>query len=71
MVKVEIDQDACTACGVCFSVCSEVFEGDSDNISQLVEEYREGSADVGEVPDDIGCTEDAANSCPVDAIDVE
>ena len=70
MVKVTIDQDACIACGICYNTCGEVFDQDSEGFSILVEEYRTSGETEGEVPDDIGCTSDAAENCPVDAIEL-
>ncbi|MFW5928029.1 MAG: ferredoxin [Thermoplasmatota archaeon] len=70
MVKVTIDQDACIACGMCYNICPEVYEDDGSGTAQLVEEYRE-TVDEGYVPDNIDCTQDGADSCPVDAIQLE
>ncbi len=71
MAKVNIDQDTCTGCGVCSNLCGEVFEQGASGKAQLVEEYRGSDESSGEVPDDIDCIEEAAQSCPVDAISVE
>ena len=71
MVEVTIDQDACTGCGTCAALCDEVYELGSSGKAQLVEEYQGDDAASGTVPDDIGCTESGAQSCPVDAINVE
>ncbi|MFW6375925.1 MAG: ferredoxin [Thermoplasmatota archaeon] len=70
MVKVTIDQDACIACGMCYNICPEVYEDDGSGTAQLVEEYRE-TVDEGYVSDNIDCTQDGADSCPVDAIQLE
>jgi len=61
-MKVKVDENLCTGCGLCVDVCPEVFEiGDDvstakvDNIpSELEEKVRE-----------------AAESCPVEAIIIE
>ena len=61
-MKVKIDENLCTGCGLCADICPEVFEmGDDvsivkvDNISsELEEKVRE-----------------AAESCPVEAIIIE
>ncbi|MFP4001486.1 MAG: ferredoxin [Candidatus Natronoplasma sp.] len=70
MKKIKIDQDACIGARVCESVCSEVFEMNPENKSSVVEEYRKGSEDEGEVPDEIECVKKAEEGCPVDAISV-
>lgn len=71
MPEVVIDQDACTGCGTCAAICDEVFEVGDAGKAQTVEEYRGDDPSSGTVPDDVGCTETAAQSCPVDAISVE
>ncbi len=61
-MKVRVDENLCTGCGLCADICPEVFEmGDDvsivkvDNISsELEEKVRE-----------------AAESCPVEAIIIE
>ncbi|MFP4001025.1 MAG: ferredoxin [Candidatus Natronoplasma sp.] len=70
MRSVKIDQDTCIGCGACESTCPEVFELNAKAKSTVLEEYRTGKENEGEVPDDIGCVEDAENGCPVDAISV-
>ncbi|HNW47012.1 MAG TPA: ferredoxin [Thermotogota bacterium] len=61
MSVVKVDQDACIGCGVCSSLCGEVFDLADD-----------GKAFVKEDADtDLPCVEDAVNSCPVSAITVE
>ncbi|MFP4000734.1 MAG: ferredoxin [Thermoplasmata archaeon] len=71
MVKVIIDQDACIACGQCYALCPNVFQDDGTGTAEIVEEFQSGQVNEGDVPDDIGCTEDGAEACPVDAIKVE
>lgn len=70
MIEVTIDQDTCTGCGTCAALCDEVFELDDMGKAQLVEEYQEDDPASGTVPDDVGCLETAAQSCPVEAITV-
>lgn len=70
MKNVEIDQDACIACGSCYSICPDVYGQEDDGTAIITEEYQEGGVDTGSVPDDIPCTQDGADSCPVDAITV-
>lgn len=71
MVEVSIDQDTCTGCGTCAALCAEVFELGGNGKAQLTDEYQGDDPDAGSVPDEIGCTETGAQSCPVDAISVE
>ncbi len=72
MVKVSIKRDECINCGTCEDVCSDVFELDEDDVSQIVEEYQDGSKGKGDVPDDLkDCARKAADSCPEQIIQVE
>ncbi|HOO33772.1 MAG TPA: ferredoxin [Thermotogota bacterium] len=60
MAKVTLDKDTCIGCGVCESLCDEVFKMADD-----------GKAEVIAAETDSSCAEDAASSCPVNAITVE
>ncbi|WGI17561.1 ferredoxin [Methanonatronarchaeum sp. AMET-Sl] len=70
-MKIVVDQDACISCGICSDVCDEVFEEDDFGISQIVSEYRNEEANIGEVDDDIDCVELAVEDCPVAAIETK
>jgi len=62
-MKAYVDKDLCIGCGVCPSVCPEVFEMGDDNLSHVI---------VDTVPSDSeDDAKDAEGSCPVDAIKVE
>ncbi len=65
-MKVKIDIEACTGCGTCAAVCSEVFELGADDKAHLTANYSSG-----EVPDDVDCVESAVESCATEAISVE
>lgn len=58
-----VDKDTCIGCGLCPSICPEVFDMEDDGkagvISDPVPEGAEDSAS------------EAAESCPVNAISVE
>lgn len=62
-MKARVDKDTCIGCGLCPSICPEVFEltddGYADAIKSDVPEECEGEA------------REACESCPVDAIEVE
>ena len=62
-MKAHVDHDTCIGCGVCPSVCPEVFEMRDDGLSHvLVDTVPAGAEDAAK---------DAEESCPVDAITVE
>ena len=50
-----INKEKCIGCGLCASVCPEVFE------------MHEGKAKV-KAQKDSDCTKEAIDSCPIDAI---
>jgi ferredoxin len=60
-MKVSVDADLCTGCGLCEEMCPDVFE--VDDIAKVK---------VNPVPEaaESSCRE-AADGCPVDAISVE
>jgi ferredoxin len=61
-MKVKVDADLCTACGVCEEICPEVFE--------VTEEVAELKADEVPAEHEDSCRE-SAESCPTEAIIIE
>ena len=53
---VKIDKTKCIGCGVCQSICPEVFEIDDDGKVKVINQK------------DFSCIKEAIESCPVDAI---
>lgn len=62
-MKAYVDEDTCISCGLCASICEEVFiMGDSGKAETI----------VGEVPAaNESEAKEAESSCPVDAIKCE
>ena len=61
-MKGHVDKDTCIACGLCPSICPEIFFMDDDGKAEGKNE---------EIPNDIlDSAQEARDSCPVDAIDV-
>jgi ferredoxin len=61
-MRVTVDEEACIACGLCAETCPEVFELKDDKVIAKMEEVPEELAE--------SCRE-AAEECPVEAIQVE
>lgn len=62
-MKAIVDRDACISCGLCASVCPEVFELDDEGISVVIQDP------VASENED--CAKEAEADCPTDAISVE
>lgn len=58
MKKIIVDKEKCIGCGACESICPITFE------------LKQGKAKVKSQPKNITCEQDAADSCPVQAIKV-
>lgn len=63
-MTVTVDEDLCTACGLCVDTCPEVFDlGDDDDVAQV-------KVDV--VPEEFEeLCEQAADECPSESIIIE
>ncbi|MEZ5124970.1 MAG: ferredoxin [Thermoleophilia bacterium] len=59
MAAPYVDPDLCTGCGVCESICPEVFELGDDGIAHVIDE---------DACDSAGCCDEAIDSCPEEAI---
>ncbi|MGD9568923.1 MAG: ferredoxin [Sedimentibacter sp.] len=62
-MKATVDRDACISCGLCASVCPEVFELDDEDISTVIQDP------VASENED--CSREAADDCPTNAIHIE
>jgi ferredoxin len=61
-MKAVVDKDACIGCGLCAETCPEVFEMDEDVATVKVEPVP---------PDAEASCKEAADACPVDAIEIQ
>ena len=59
-MNTHVEKDDCISCGICPSLCPEIFEFDEDGIAY---------AKTEEVPEDLeDLVLEAAESCPTEAI---
>ncbi|HHV43935.1 MAG TPA: ferredoxin [Firmicutes bacterium] len=58
-----VDPDKCIGCGLCVDICPEAFEMDDEA------GVARATANAAEADQD--CLEEAASSCPTDAIELE
>lgn len=61
-MKASVDKSGCIACGLCVSICPEVFRIDSDG---LAEAYAEVTGNLE------GSAAEARDGCPVSVINLE
>jgi len=61
-MKATVDKDSCTGCGLCSDACPEVFELEDDVAKVTADPVPEAAIE--------SCRE-AAESCPVEAINIE
>lgn len=62
-MKAKVDKDTCIGCGLCPSLCPEVFSMDDDGKAVAIS---------GEVPEgEQDASKEAEESCPVDAISID
>jgi ferredoxin len=53
---VKVDKNQCIGCGLCVSLCSEVFQMNKDNKAEVKAQKKKP------------CVKEAISSCPVNAI---
>lgn len=62
-MKAYVDDGLCIGCGTCPEVCPEVFHMTDDGVAHAID---------GDIPADVkGKAEQACQSCPVEAIDID
>ncbi|MSS63407.1 ferredoxin [Velocimicrobium porci] len=62
-MKAYVNQEDCISCGLCVSVCPDVFQFNDDDKSEAIKE---------EIPEDVvESAIEARDGCPVSVIDIE
>jgi ferredoxin len=67
--RVVLEREDCTGCESCVSSCDASFEMADDGFAHLKGSKRVGSNDELDT-DDLGCSKDGADVCPVNVIHV-
>ncbi|MGG7179080.1 ferredoxin [Clostridium paraputrificum] len=62
-MKAVVDQETCIGCGLCPSICEDVFQMNDDGKAHAVVDEVPGSCE--------DAAKDAESSCPVSAISCE
>ncbi len=71
MAKVEIDEDLCIACGICYGSHPDIFADDGEGNAILVDKFQTDGQQTGEVPTELGdSAREAAELCPTEAITI-
>lgn len=63
IMKASIDRSGCIACGLCPTICPEVFQMADDGLAEVIKEEVPSGAEAA--------AQEAAESCPVSVITVE
>lgn len=66
-MKTFVKKDVCIGCGACTVIADNVFEIGDDGLAEVKEEFKD--TDIKE--EDINSVKDAAEGCPVSAIETE
>lgn len=64
-MKVVVKKDVCIGCGACTVIADQVFEIGDDGLAEVVKELE--NVEISE--EEIDNVQDAADSCPVGAIE--
>ena len=59
--KIIQTRDECIGCGVCAAVCPDSWEMKDDGLA----------SPLNEIIDEVGCNQEAADSCPTNCIVIE
>lgn len=71
-MKIILEREKCIGCGSCQALCPKYWEmGDDGKIELLSSTKKQGSEDYELEVNEIGCNQDAADSCPVQCIHIE
>ncbi len=67
--KIELDKESCIGCGACAVACGDFWKLGDSGKSVLKGAKATDSTETLEL-DDVGCNQQAAEACPVNAIHI-
>jgi len=69
MPKIILEKEKCIGCGTCAAICDAIFELASDSKANIKGSTMAGGNEELEIAD-VGCANEAVNSCPVQCIKI-
>ena len=71
MAKIIHEREICIGCGSCAALCPKYWEMAEDGKSRLINSKKDEKTGNFEVEvTELGCNQDAADSCPVNCIKI-
>lgn len=71
-MKAFVDKEACVSCGLCPTICPDIFEMQEDGKAGVRKDRSEEGKFQNKASDELLISaKEAEESCPVDAISVE
>ena len=71
-MKIILDREKCIGCGSCAALCPKYFQLAEDGKSKLSKGKNDPEAKTDQMDiDEIDCAKEAADACPVQAIDIK
>ena len=72
-MKIIHQKEKCIGCGLCASLCSEIFKMNEENLAVIShpEAKHFQKEDILEIDEKTSCAKEAADACPVNCIIIE
>jgi ferredoxin len=71
-MKIILERQKCIGCGSCESLCPKYWQmGQDGKIKLLGSQKKAGTENFELTVKEVGCTQEAADSCPVQCIKIE
>ncbi len=71
-MKARVKKDTCIGCGACTVIANNIFDIGDDGLAEAIAPYTDDELKIKEIPEEeFDNVIDAAESCPVGAIEVD